>query len=236
MSLRGDIVSGIPQTPIHYRELLDRLSWSKQKVEAAETEQLDAAKRERVRLEYALKALEAVISFLNCDREGVAIKGLAAPLSLARNTLSDTARGAKPPVLQIKPEDPKRTKPTDLVRDKVRGHLAFAFDLLKQAGMSREEARRYLANEAAEHNLRDEDGSRIQGRSIEDWFYDIRKNKATDATLVEFQLLEGLYRPRKKDWSSLRPNERRREARERVRMILLNLANVAPRAAPARRR
>jgi hypothetical protein len=226
-----------PHTATEYCELLDRLAWSKGKIDAAETEtvELDAANRKRVRLEYALKALEAVISFLNRDREGVAIKGLAAPLSIARNALFDTARGAKPALLQIKPEDPKRTKPTGLVRDKVRAHLAFALGLLRQADMPRERARQHLANEAAAHNLRDEDGGRIQGLSIEDWYYDIQKNKATDATLSEFQRLEGLYRPHKKDWELLPPNERRQKACQRVQMILLNLANLAPRAAPARR-
>src|SRR5215813_3764001 len=117
-----------PHTATEYGELLDRLAWSKQK--------FDAAKSDNDRLAYALNALEATIAFLNCDVEGVATKGLAGPLAILRHAAFDAARGARPPLLQSQPQGPG-SKPTGLARDAVRGHLVFALQVLRRAGMAR---------------------------------------------------------------------------------------------------
>jgi hypothetical protein len=222
-------MTGLPQSLAEYRDLLTRLARSKREIEGTEDYALQ--------LEHAISAQEAVISFLNCDREGVAMQGLAGPLALIRNALVDAGRGANPRVLDHQPKGPG-TKPTGLVRDDVRAQFSYGLELLITSGMKKETARQYIANEAAKLGIRDENGGRIQGKTIEAWRYDWRKRKSPKQTLDHIDALEKMHASHQlaEKLSVLPPQERVEYGRERVRMLLINLANLATRTAPAPRK
>jgi len=183
----------------------------------------DEAVIRKVSLAQAQRALRVLIGWLNTDPAFQA-GGWVRVLAPLHSGLHNTARGALPPFLfEQTPPASSGTRPTELMHDYVRGHIAFGLELL-------------LGSVGGMRKLKvvAEDGAPIEAQQVKRWRYDIKQGKAPKISRVQFRELAKLYVITTASIEALPRDDRANAAKERVRNILKNLANLAPRDAPAK--
>jgi hypothetical protein len=196
----------------------------------------DEAVIRKVSLAQAQRALRVLISWLNTDPAFQA-GGWVRVLAPLHSGLHNTARGAQPPFLfeQARPAS-SGTRPTELMHDYVRGHIAFGLELLVGSigGMSEKPALAWLIAEMRKLKVVAEDGAPIEAQQIKRWRYEIKQGTAPKISRAQFHELAKLYAITIGRIKALPRDDRANAAKERVRYILKNLANLAPRDAPAK--
>ena len=196
----------------------------------------DEAVIRKVSLAQAQRALRVLIGWLNTDPAFQA-GGWVRVLAPLHSGLHNTARGALPPFLfEQTPPASSGTRPTELMHDYVRGHIAFGLELLlgSVGGMSEKPALTWLTAEMRKLKVVAEDGAPIEAQQVKRWRYDIKQGKAPKISRVQFRELAKLYVITTASIKALPRDDRANAAKERVRNILKNLANLAPRDAPAK--
>jgi hypothetical protein len=220
-----------------WANLISVLKEAKASNEDAEATGDEATIRE-VGLAQAQRALRAAISLFNTDPT-IRSAGLVRVYAPLHSSLHDVRHGAHPPFLfeQTLQTSP-RGRPTELMQDYVRAHLAFALELLLApvGEMSRKKAVSWLASEAKNWKVLTEHGAPIEGGQIERWRYAIKQGTAPKLSRDEFHELKRVYQENLRRISRLPQPARAADAQERVSFILKNLSNLAPRDAPARKR
>ena len=184
----------------------------------------------------AQRALRVLIGWLNTDPAFQA-GGWVRVLAPLHSGLHNTARGALPPFLfEQTPPASSGTRPTELMHDYVRGHIAFGLELRlgSVGGMSEKPALTWLTAEMRKLKVVAEDGAPIEAQQVKRWRYDIKQGKAPKISRVQFRELAKLYVITTASIEALPRDDRANAAKERVRNILKNLANLAPRDAPAK--
>jgi hypothetical protein len=220
-----------------WADLISVLNEAKAANEGAEKTRDEATIRD-VGLAQAQRALRAAIRLFNTD-PAIRAGGLVRAYAPLHSSLHDVRRGAHPPFLfEQTPKTAAGGRPTELIHDYVRAHLAFALDLLLApvGGMSRKTALAWLVGEAKKLKVAAEDGSPIEVRQFERWRHEIKQGTAPKVSRDHFRELNKSYRENIQRISRLPRFARAADAQERVRFILKNLSNLAPRDAPAKKR
>jgi hypothetical protein len=210
-----------------YRELLDGLRASATAFRAAESVD-DDGKRDR--LKAALSAFERVMLYLVSDSE-VRDQGLLNPLGSLVTVLHNRERGAVAPQIDLRP-DGAGDKPTGTMRELAQGSIAFGLQALKI--IKQKEPSRWLAAVLLKEGVRTEGGGAITSGQINQWRYEIRREKAPRVAKEQYEAL-------RKEFSAIRvePGVGAQErARQRthafVRSIVLNLVHLGDVAPPRR--
>jgi hypothetical protein len=122
------------------------------------------------------------------------------------------------------------------MHDYVRGHIAFGLELLlgSVGGMSEKPALTWLTAEMRKLKVVAEDRAPIEAQQVKRWRHDIKQGKAPKISRVQFHELAKLFVITTASIKALPRDDRANAAKERVRNILKNLANLAPRDAPAK--
>ena len=225
----------IPQSAAEYAELLRLLADAKAKVAAAETK--GESEFHRVSREQYLRATRGVISFLNTD-PAVREAGLAQVLARGHNVFHDVAQGARPNIVMANAIRPNGVggRPTDLISDHVKAHLAFALDtLITDGNIKNAPAISWLTAQIVQYGIRAEDGAAVTARQLERWRYDVNRGKAAKVTRDDWRRLQQVYRVQRSEAQHWPPAVRAASAQRRACLILQNLANLAPHDAPAER-
>lgn len=142
---------------------------------AALSESAAKAKGGADMLAQAKESLQAVLSYINGD-PALAAAVLPGPLTVLHTALHDAMQGAKPAL--FKPDRSGAVdKPTNVMRDHMRGHVAAALDLLiRYGGMRVGDAAVWLADQSRQTGLRDEDNCPLMPKQIIAWRNKINAN------------------------------------------------------------
>ena len=189
-----------------------------------------------VGLAQAQRALRAAIRLFNTDPT-IKAGGLVRAYAPLHSSLHNVGRGAHPPFLfEQTPPMSTGSRPTELMHDFVRAHLAFGLELLLApvGKMSKKNALAWVVGEARKLKVFTEDGAPIEPRQLERWRDDIKRGVAPKISREQYRELNKTYRTTIRRISDLPDFARAADAQERVRYILQNLANLAPRDAPAK--
>jgi hypothetical protein len=150
---------GRPPT-MRYRQLANALVRANQALEAGDDE-----------LYVILKCVVSVITFLDQD---VIVRGvgLTRPFGILAAALRDLDQGARPQLFFDRPKKgPGR--PKDISFEVARGAIAAAVAMLMEAGESRHEAGRFVANQVRRAGLRSPEGKPILGKHVIRWRYEM---------------------------------------------------------------
>ena len=164
----------VKQAP--YEELIERL--------------LDLQRREAslAPLEACFQALGAVLCFLNADAR-VKDSEATKPLFQLLFAIFDRQRGAKPELFFDASDLPdKSAKPTHTSSIILRAVVNTAFFILLEAGMSQQEAGKWLARELEHSGIKQSNGRPIETKVIARWRaeYGGKAPKGSDEALVIF--------------------------------------------------
>ena len=208
-----------------YKLLMDRLRRS--------CDDLKKAKDHRQSLDSCEDALQAVMHYLLGDEE-VRREHLTHPLGLAHDALHNAGQGATVPLLNHGPE---HYRPVGLMSDHLKAHLAFALELLINAGIGVEDA----ANEVTSRcrgRIHTHDGGEILATQLLSWRKEINRGKkggskggASETTRGVFKFLRERYGAHLRIPSS---DLKVQAARDSVGYIIDNLCNVTGATVPNR--
>ncbi|HEX4113633.1 MAG TPA: hypothetical protein VH020_13960 [Stellaceae bacterium] len=181
---------------------------------------------DKQRLDAGLATLGAVIHYLLGDQE-IRDEHLTAPLAVVYAALHDRGQGAAVAMLDHQPDMPG--KPRATMREHVQAHMAFALELLARGGLGTEQAAKRLAAEARRLGLKTGGGDVIAARQITSWRDEINRRKAPEKAREQFEVLRQKYRA---ELTAAKSDAKRKRCEQLAEAVLLNLANVAPAAAP----
>ena len=139
-----------------YEALIEQLTEIQRRAAARKTDALTASH----------DALCAVIGFLHADSR-VAEREAARPLNQLQFAVFDRLRGAKPKLLFSRRN--RKGAPTYTSAVVLRSIVNCAFSVLRKAGMSKDEAAKWLALELARNRIKQPSGKAITGNDIIRW-------------------------------------------------------------------
>jgi hypothetical protein len=187
--------------------------------------------REVRRLETGLKALRAVVRYLQGDVD-VLDGFLTRPLAIIENACFDAGRGAKPRLLDHAPERPG--KATRTTREAVQGSLVFAVHLFRASGMSTERAVNQVVQQARMLKVRCADGAPITKRQVKNWCGEISRSKRgkDDALAGARETFDGLRHMHAPLLAAVPEEFKPEHFKARATAILKAIAAIEPETAP----
>jgi hypothetical protein len=132
-------------------------------------------------LEESYTALLKVVDYIDSKLDQASRK-LTRPLHALINALSDTLKGRRPELLQ--PQHRGKGAPRNQSFASVQGTLAVHLEVLIRVGVSPNAAARFIATQAASHQILDRDGTAITSRTIISWRARANDDLPTDATKI----------------------------------------------------
>lgn len=172
--------------------------------------------------------IQAFIRFITGDPT-LALAVLPGSLVELHNAIHDLEQGAKPALFFDRPRR-DIAKPTNLIREHMRGHIAAAMDLLIRHGRSQPGAAAvWLQGECWRAGLRDADGERIAAKKIARWRNNITAKRGGASEAMRWSYKEVTTRNSRIARYLTSPTE----AQASARLILQNIAQlVSPESPP----
>jgi hypothetical protein len=216
-----------------FRTLVAKLEACNKAVAQAEREQDD------IRLDEATTALQHLITFIHNGYPPAKDIHLVRVLSSLYMAIQTRRRGGNPglfdrPIPDERPEgsnQPAPRKPTNTPSDDVQGHLAAAHELLRLGGHGAEKGAKKVAALCRKHDVKTITGQWITFGQISDGREDIRRGRASAAATENYENVL-------KDYDAVNDPriDKYRYAARAAEVIVQNLASLAAREAPDRRR